>query len=160
MLFSSYLNPNFFRIIKINSYNHMAENKLKHLEFIQNVITRMNSNSFLIKGWTITLVSALFAFAEKGNNTNMIIIDFIIIPSFWVLDGFYLSQERQYRGLYDEITKKEERDIDYNMNAAKYNTGGNKWLNSIFSKILLWFYLLLFFIVIVVFIIIKNHCFS
>jgi hypothetical protein len=38
----------------------MDENKRKHLEFIQGVITRMNTSSFLIKGWTITLVSALF----------------------------------------------------------------------------------------------------
>ena len=35
----------------------MNENKLKHLEFIQNIITRMNSNSFVIKGWSITLVT-------------------------------------------------------------------------------------------------------
>jgi hypothetical protein len=44
------------------------ESKLKHLEFIQNVITRMNTNSFLIKVWVATLVSALFALAAKDAN--------------------------------------------------------------------------------------------
>ena len=47
------------------------ENKRKHLEFIQSVIARMNSNSFLIKGWSITLVSALFALAAKDSNLNL-----------------------------------------------------------------------------------------
>lgn len=48
----------------------MNEKKLKHLEFLQNVITRMNSNSFMIKGWAITLVSALFVLAAKDANVK------------------------------------------------------------------------------------------
>ena len=79
----------------------MDENKRKHLEFIQNVITRMNTNSFLIKGWMVTLVSALFALAAKDSDPRYVLVTFIAIPVFWLLDGFYLSQERQYRGLYD-----------------------------------------------------------
>lgn len=39
----------------------MTEEQIKHLEFIQDVITRMNSNSFQIKGWCITILSALCA---------------------------------------------------------------------------------------------------
>lgn len=41
----------------------MADEQLKHLEFIQNVITRMNTNSFQIKAWAVTIVSALLAIA-------------------------------------------------------------------------------------------------
>ena len=33
------------------------ENKRAHLEMIQAVITRMAGNSFLIKGWSVTLVA-------------------------------------------------------------------------------------------------------
>jgi hypothetical protein len=32
--------------------------KIKHLEMIQAVISRLANNSFLLKGWSITLVSA------------------------------------------------------------------------------------------------------
>jgi len=32
----------------------MMENKIKHLEMLQNVIARMASNSFIIKGWSVT----------------------------------------------------------------------------------------------------------
>jgi hypothetical protein len=39
--------------------------RIKHLEFIQATIVRLASNSFLLKGWTVTLVAALFALAAK-----------------------------------------------------------------------------------------------
>lgn len=41
------------------------ENKQKHLEFIQMAINRMASNLFLLKGWTVALIAALFALAAK-----------------------------------------------------------------------------------------------
>ena len=43
----------------------MSEDKLKHLEFIQNIITRMNTNSFLIKGWAVTIASAILATRKR-----------------------------------------------------------------------------------------------
>lgn len=66
----------------------IMEKKIKHLEFIQSVITRISSNSFLVKGWTITLISALFALAAKDANIQYVLISYIIIPVFWVIDGF------------------------------------------------------------------------
>ncbi|HRS67997.1 MAG TPA: hypothetical protein P5564_05260 [Paludibacteraceae bacterium] len=121
----------------------MNENKLKHLEFIQDVITRMNSNSFLIKGWTITLVSALLALAAKDTNLNYVLIAYVVIPFFWLLDGFYISQERQYRDLYNEITTKEEDRIDFNMNASNYCKGNRTWIAGVLSKTLIPFYCIL-----------------
>ncbi len=44
------------------------EAKLKHLELSQGVINRMAGNSFLLKGWSVTLVSALFALSAKDSN--------------------------------------------------------------------------------------------
>lgn len=116
------------------------DTKLKHLEFIQNVITRMNSNSFLIKGWTITLVSALFALAAKDANVNYVLVSYIVIPVFWVLDGFYISRERQYRDLYKDVSIKDENTIDFSMDASSYCRGDRTWLFGIFSKTLIPFY--------------------
>ena len=115
----------------------MPDRKLKHLEFIQNVISRMNSNSFLIKGWAITLVSALFALAAKDANINYVLISYIVIPVFWFLDGFFISTERQYRDLYNEVRQKDEAQIDFDMNASRFNTGENTWLTGVFSKTLI-----------------------
>jgi len=122
------------------------ENKRKHLEFIQNVITRMNSNSFLIKGWAITLVSALFALAAKDANLNYVLITYIAIPLFWGLDGYFLSQERQYRSLYDHVAGVEENLINFSMNASGYNTGRNRWVCTMISKTIWPLYTIMFLI--------------
>ncbi|MBP6755579.1 MAG: hypothetical protein KA210_05470 [Bacteroidia bacterium] len=116
------------------------EKKLKHLEFLQLVITRMNVNSFLLKGWTVTLISALFAFATKDSDIKYVLITYISTPLFWALDGYYLSLERKYRMLYDEVRKKNEEEIDFDLNASNYNIGKNDWLSCIFSKSLNLFY--------------------
>lgn len=81
----------------------MTNEQLKHLEFIQNVITRMNTNSFQLKGWTVTLVSALLAVFASTKNAFFVLA--AIFPSvvLWCLDSFYLMQERKFRGLYDDV---------------------------------------------------------
>ena len=93
----------------------MSQEKLKHLEFIQNVITRMNSNSFTIKGWCITIVSAFLALYASSKNVDILLTGLPTILIFWYLDSFYLTQERRYRELY--IDKDIE---DFSMNASKY----------------------------------------
>lgn len=118
----------------------MNELKLKHLEFIQNVITRMNANSFVIKGWAITLVSALFALAANDTNLNYALISYIVIPVFWILDGFFIATERQYRDLYNEVRGLDENQIDFDMDASRFDTGNRTWPRGIFSKTLIPFY--------------------
>ncbi|MGB8368022.1 MAG: hypothetical protein ACLPYZ_01690 [Limisphaerales bacterium] len=118
----------------------MNDNKLKHLEFIQNIITRMNANSFVIKGWSVTLVSALFALAADKANLKFVLIAYIPVLTFWALDGFFLSQEKQYRKLYEEVAAKKEDNIDFNLNASKFNTGDQSWFSSTFTKTLVPFH--------------------
>jgi hypothetical protein len=116
------------------------ENKIKHLEFIQGIITRMNTNSFMIKGWLITLVSALFALAAKDANRMYILIAYIPILPFLIIDGFYLSKERQFRELYIKVAGMNEKDIDFLMDTSQYKGGRNTWIRSIFSITILPFY--------------------
>lgn len=132
---------------------NMEDKKIKHLEFIQLVITRMNVNSFLLRGWSVTLVSALFAFAAKDTNIEYVLITYISTPLFWILDGYYLSQERKYRDLYNIIRLKEE--IDFDMNATITNKTKNSWLNSTFSITQIFFYGTLIAITLVVMFIIN-----
>lgn len=116
------------------------ENKIKHLEMIQTVITRMDNNSFLIKGWAVSLISALFALAASGSNKDYVLISYFVLPVFWGLDGFYLHQERCFRSLFNKVRKKTESDIDFNMNAKIHNVGRNTWIGSMFSVVLGLFY--------------------
>jgi len=127
------------------------EKKLKHLDFLQLIITRMNVNSFLLKGWSVTLVSALFAFAAKDTNIKYVLITYISTPLFWILDGYYLSLERQYRDLYNVVKDKIEADIDFDLNASPYKKNkNNSWLESIFSTTLTIFYGTLILVTVVV----------
>lgn len=85
------------------------ENKLKHLEMIQGIINRMASNSFALKGWSVTLVAGIFALSSKDANEIYFLIAYIPIIVFWFLDAYYLLQERLFRSLYGEniITLRE-----------------------------------------------------
>ncbi len=131
------------------------EAKLKHLEFIQQVIVRMNSNSFMIKGWAITIIAALFALSAKDSNKAYVIIAYLPLFPFWILDSFYLSKERQYRKLYDAVRIKNENEIDFSMDTNSFNVGNNTWFNTVISKTLCPFYgLLLILTIIIMFLII------
>src|SRR5947209_16014228 len=85
-----YLFP--FSIIKLIMQPEM-ESKLQHLAFIQSVIDRMSKNSFLLKGWGVTLVSALFALAAKDANKQYILLAYFPIITFllktWLEFGNY-----------------------------------------------------------------------
>ncbi|MCQ2335869.1 MAG: hypothetical protein MJ010_01650 [Paludibacteraceae bacterium] len=95
------------------------EEKIKHLEFIQNVITRMNTNSFQLKGWMITIVSALLALYANSENVLYIFVAIAPVIIFWCLDAFYLKQEKLYRKLYQEIVNNNNVTL-FDMNASKY----------------------------------------
>ena len=118
----------------------MDDNKRKHLEFIQAVISRMNNSSFLIKAWSITLISALFALAANDTNENFVLIPYMTIPLFWLLDGFFISMERRYRALYENTALKNEAKIDFSMDTSKYREFRNSWISGVFSRTLIIFY--------------------
>lgn len=79
------------------------ESKIAHLGFIQGVITRMGTNSFLLKGWSVTLVAALFALAAKDSDKHFMLLAYFPVFLFWALDGFFLHQETLFRKLYEEV---------------------------------------------------------
>lgn len=119
------------------------ENKRKHLEFIQGVINRMAGNLFFLRGWTITLIAALLALFVKGTNSNYIIYFLLVLVLvFWILDGYFLSQERLFRALYNHVRKLEEKEIDFSMDTREYKEEKkNTWVFAMFSSTLLVFYL-------------------
>ena len=93
----------------------MNEKKIAHLQIIQSVVTRLSSNSFLLRGWTVTLVAASFALAAKDTDITFIFIAYLPAVTFWALDGYYLSRERRFRQLYASVASKGEDEIDFSM---------------------------------------------
>ena len=117
------------------------ENKRKHLEFIQAIISRMASNLFFLRGWTITLIGALLALFSKNNSPDYIFYFLIVIVLiFWILDGYFLSQERSYRDLYNHVRKLKEEEIDFSMDVSSVTNQVRPWEDVVFSKTLSIFY--------------------
>jgi hypothetical protein len=88
---------------KSKKNDEFSAETIKHLDFIQGVVNRMGSNSFQMKGWMITIVSALLAFYSSSGQKSVLL--FAILPTvlFWGLDTYYLQQERKFRGMYNDV---------------------------------------------------------
>lgn len=118
------------------------ENKIKHLEFIQTVITRMNQNSFQIKGWMITIVSALLALYASSGKQIYILVAIVPTVIFWFLDTYYLQQERKFRGVYNDVAGLSPEDSrvdvrDFEMPIQKYQCGTYCYFNVLISRTIL-----------------------
>ena len=120
----------------------MTEEKKQHIGFIQDIITRMNTNSFQIKGWAITIISALFAIYASTKNESFLLICGIPILLFWGLDAFYLWQERLFRCIYENTIKEKSIIKLYEMKIPKrcLIKRRNKYCSVLFSRTILAFY--------------------
>jgi len=61
---------------------------------------------------------------------------------FWLLDGYFLSQERRFRSLYDHVTKLDESAIDFSMETQPFKATPprSKWSRALLSPTLLIYY--------------------
>lgn len=116
------------------------DEKIAHLGFIQGVINRMGSNSFMIKGWCIALVAAIFALSADKANSNFAYIALFPLVIFWGLDTFFLRQEKMYRKLYEEVTNGNVKSDKFTMDSSVYSKDIGCYLVVVFSKTLLPFY--------------------
>lgn len=126
------------------------ERQIAHLGFIQNIISRMSANSFLLKGWSVTLVAAMFALSVRDADKTFIYLAYFPIFLFWVLDSFFLHQEKLYRKLYEEVANGHISSVTFTLDTGQVEAITNTPLKVFFSKTLLPFYLLLIFLVILV----------
>lgn len=77
--------------------------RLEHLKMIQAIVTRLAQNSFLLKGWSVTLTTGLLAASlpDKGVYAPLA---FFPATVFWGLDGYYLMEERLFRDLHQAVS--------------------------------------------------------
>ena len=81
------------------------EKVVKHLEMTQGVINRLGSNSFLLKGWSMAIIAAAMVLVARAelDNPYIVLVFILAIIGFWILDGYFLWQERLFRQVYNEI---------------------------------------------------------
>lgn len=87
----------------------------KEIDLIQSCVNRMAQNSFMVKGWLITLVTVILALLpENVNVRGVCVIVLLATFCFWYLDAFFLRLERLYRWKYEwVISKRAENDKFY-----------------------------------------------
>lgn len=119
------------------------EKVVEHLKMIQAVIDRLGRTSLWVKTWSLLLtVVGLILIAIHYVHLpyfSLILIPFVL--GFWILDGYFLWQERLFRKVYDEI--RVQSDTDFQMDTLKHR--GNpkcSWSSAIFSVTLIIFYLI------------------
>ena len=136
----------------------MLEEKLKHLEFIQSTINRMSANSFHIKGWMITIVSALLAIFATTKNADFVLVAIFPTAIFWLLDAYYLTQERKFRGLYNDVagvTDIPEPVKSFEMSTKAYKKGEYSYWDVFRSKTILPLHLFLIIALVVLYLVLK-----
>ncbi|MDD4352660.1 MAG: hypothetical protein PHU71_06850 [Candidatus Gracilibacteria bacterium] len=112
----------------------IEEKRIKHLEMIQGVINRLAGNSFAIKGWSITLVSALIAIAVDKSDGKFIFIALLPAAIFWILDGYFLWQERLFRELHNAVRlgQKDKAEDNFTMDTSLYLDKVPNWFATTF----------------------------
>jgi hypothetical protein len=109
----------------------MEADRVEHLKLIQGVIARLAGNSFLLKGWTVTLSAALLALAAKDADRSFALVALYPAAAFWGLDAYFLRQERLFRALYDDVRRSESADVGgpepFSMAANGYGKAAGSW---------------------------------
>lgn len=124
------------------------ENLHKELDLLQGAIARMANNSFLIKGWAMTLMSALIAFGKDSIIDSphgayyLVGMAGILVP-FWWLDAFYLRQERIFRKIYEKVIADPEaaNRTRYDLNPRKLAEDVQSVWRIMFADFMKWFYI-------------------
>lgn len=117
------------------------EHIVKYLELLHATITRMGNNSFLIKGWAITTVSAIAGFLLVTSNVSVkhVTILFIPIIGFCLLDTYYLIIERKLKIQYESTAEKLYSRINngiklYKIASKDYNEIETGFVQVLFSE--------------------------
>ena len=118
----------------------MSQSKHVHLQMIQGVINRLSHDSFLLKGWAVVLIAALFALSANSANIQFVYLAYLPSVVFWGLDGYFLRQERLFRKWYDYVRLLPEDKIDFSMDVSQVSDQVRSWLEVVASKTLLAFH--------------------
>ena len=87
---------------------------VQYLQMIQNAIARMSTSSALFKGFSATIVAGISLITYSKQSVIILLLSFIPIIVFAILDIYYLMLERKMRYLY-QLVRTGEHPCDYNM---------------------------------------------
>lgn len=96
---------------------------IKEIDLIQSCISRMAQNSFMVKGWLITLYAAIFVVVPLRFDYRIpSLIAMLTVLCFWYLDGFFLKIETLYRWKYNWVIKNRSSTDKFSFDLDPHNT--------------------------------------
>lgn len=82
-----------------------GEDRRKHLELIQAVVTRMSTASTSVKSWLLPVVTAAYGFGVTKSSAPVTWLGIAAVVLFMYLDANYVRTERDYRSLYNTVAR-------------------------------------------------------
>ena len=124
----------------------------EEIGIVKDIASRMGNNSFLIKGWAVTLIVASLVI---GGTFYQHLVAFFPWFVFWAYDAYFLRMERLYRKLYDWLIKNRLKTEEFLMEIERTSLDKrfgkeipSMW-RVMFSRTLVVFYGFLFVVIIV-----------
>jgi hypothetical protein len=118
----------------------------KEIDLIQGTITRVANNSFLLKGWLVSLIAIVLALTKETivatDLTYFSLILLLPVIVFWYLDAFFLHKEKCYRKLYEWVivNRSKTQEYSYDLNYKRFEKEVKNIFQIMFSKTLWSFY--------------------
>jgi len=81
------------------------EDRRKHLDYIQAVVTRQSAASASAKGWLLPVVTAVLGFALTQHVWLLALLGMLLTAVFAYVDASYLRSEKAYRNLYNVVSR-------------------------------------------------------
>lgn len=103
--------------IKVTKEN-LSDTTITYLQMIQATIDRMSTSSAIFKGFVASIVAGVSAISFGNINKWILLLSFIPVGCFLILDIYYLRLEKRFRFLYNRV-RTGEKEVDFNLNPPK-----------------------------------------
>lgn len=99
---------------------NLSDTTITYLQMIQATIDRMSTSSAIFKGFAASIVAGVSAISFGNINKWILLLSFIPVGCFLILDIYYLRLEKRFRFLYNRV-RTGEKEVDFNLNPPKVN---------------------------------------
>jgi len=121
------------------SAEKIAELRIKHLEMLQSLITRMAGYGASFKSYCITVTTAVIGFAFTLHRPAVAALALLPVIAFGVADAQYLRVERRFREVFN-LVRKESWDTMPSFEINLQSAPALSFMSAATSWSIVWFY--------------------
>jgi hypothetical protein len=121
------------------SAEKVAELRVKHLEMLQALVTRMAGYGAAFKSYCIIVTTAVIGFAFTLHRPGVAALALLPVVAFGVADAQYLRVKRRFRDVFN-LVRKESWDALPSFDINLQNAPAQSFLGAATSQSIIWFY--------------------